>query len=305
MRRAGRGGRLVAPSRCPPRSRCCTERTSGMRSVTTVRPQSSAVSDVTAGLARSRRRRAVLTSAGGGDCAGGHGPRRRRPAGPAGSAGPRSPKVALASASQRVLERHHVAPAAGWRRPQGRLRPPRPRPPAGSPAAPARRRRRRRPATSDTLPCGSMSSTRTSTSSPRSTTSSTRSTRLPRPSLEMWTRPSRPGQDVDEGAELGDVDHLARGRPRRPRPWAGRGSSRCAGGPRRPRRRPWRRWSRCRSRPSSSTAMSAPVSCCRALMTLPFGPMTSPILSIGISRLTIFGAVSRTVGPGLGDGLVP
>ena len=29
-------------------------------------------------------------------------------------------------------------------------------------------------------------------------------------SLEMCSRPSRPGQDVDEGAELGDVDHLAR-----------------------------------------------------------------------------------------------
>ena len=46
--------------------------------------------------------------------------------------------------------------------------------------------------------------------------------------------------------------------------------------------------------PSSSTAMSAPVSCCRALMTLPLGPMTSPILSIGISKETIFGADSAT-----------
>ncbi len=46
--------------------------------------------------------------------------------------------------------------------------------------------------------------------------------------------------------------------------------------------------------PSSSTAISVPVSCCKLLMTLPFGPMTSPILSRGISRLTILGAVSRT-----------
>ena len=29
-------------------------------------------------------------------------------------------------------------------------------------------------------------------------------------------------------------------------------------------------------------------------MTLPLGPMTSPILSIGISKLTILGAVSPT-----------
>ena len=29
-------------------------------------------------------------------------------------------------------------------------------------------------------------------------------------------------------------------------------------------------------------------------MTLPLGPITSPILSIGISKLMIFGAVSRT-----------
>ncbi len=46
--------------------------------------------------------------------------------------------------------------------------------------------------------------------------------------------------------------------------------------------------------PSSSTFTSAPVSCWMALMTLPFGPMTSPILSIGISKLTIFGAFSPT-----------
>ena len=45
---------------------------------------------------------------------------------------------------------------------------------------------------------------------------------------------------------------------------------------------------------SSSTMISAPVSSWRALMTLPLGPMTSPILSVGISKLRILGAVSPT-----------
>ena len=57
--------------------------------------------------------------------------------------------------------------------------------------------------------------------------------------------------------------------------------------------------------PSSSTPMSAPVSCWMALMTLPLGPMTSPILSIGISKLTIFGAVVADLVAGLGDGARP
>ena len=46
--------------------------------------------------------------------------------------------------------------------------------------------------------------------------------------------------------------------------------------------------------PSSSTAMSAPVSCWMVLMTLPLGPMTSPILSIGMVIEMIFGAVAAT-----------
>ncbi len=46
--------------------------------------------------------------------------------------------------------------------------------------------------------------------------------------------------------------------------------------------------------PSSLTATSAPVSCVMVLITFPFGPITSPILSIGISKLMIFGAVGRT-----------
>jgi hypothetical protein len=50
--------------------------------------------------------------------------------------------------------------------------------------------------------------------------------------------------------------------------------------------------------PSSSTLMSAPVSCWMVLITLPLGPMTSPILSSGIVKFTIFGAVSFTSGRG-------
>ena len=51
--------------------------------------------------------------------------------------------------------------------------------------------------------------------------------------------------------------------------------------------------------PSSLTDTSAPVSWVIVLMTLPFGPITSPILSIGISKLMIFGAVLAHVGAGL------
>ena len=47
---------------------------------------------------------------------------------------------------------------------------------------------------SEILPCGSMSSTVTSSSSPRDSTSSTALMRRPPPILEMWTRPSRPGR---------------------------------------------------------------------------------------------------------------
>ena len=54
--------------------------------------------------------------------------------------------------------------------------------------------------------------------------------------------------------------------------------------------------------PSSSTLMSAPVSAWMALMTLPLGPMISPIFSTGISKLMIFGAVGPHLLAGLGDG---
>src|SRR5680860_1479921 len=46
--------------------------------------------------------------------------------------------------------------------------------------------------------------------------------------------------------------------------------------------------------PSSLTETSAPVSWVMVLITFPLGPITSPILSIGISKLMIFGAVGRT-----------
>ncbi len=53
-----------------------------------------------------------------------------------------------------------------------------------------------------TLPSGSMSSTRTWMASPRDTTSSTRSMRRLPPSLEMWTRPSRPGRMLTKAPNL-------------------------------------------------------------------------------------------------------
>ena len=50
--------------------------------------------------------------------------------------------------------------------------------------------------------------------------------------------------------------------------------------------------------PSSLTLISAPVSCWIVLMTLPFGPITSPTLSNGMVKVTIFGALSATVARG-------
>ena len=53
-----------------------------------------------------------------------------------------------------------------------------------------------------TLPLSSISSTRTSISWPSESTSSTALIRLPRPSLEMWTRPSRPGRMLTNAPNL-------------------------------------------------------------------------------------------------------
>ena len=55
---------------------------------------------------------------------------------------------------------------------------------------------------SEILLLRSMSSTTTSISSPSDTTSSTRSTRRPPPSLEMCTRPSRPGRMLTNAPNL-------------------------------------------------------------------------------------------------------
>ena len=59
--------------------------------------------------------------------------------------------------------------------------------------------------------------------------------------------------------------------------------------------------------PSSSTLMSAPVSAWMVLIILPFGPMTSPIFSTGISNASIFGAFSPTSsrGPGIASAMTP
>src|SRR5437588_2425329 len=112
-----------------------------------------------------------------------------RPPPPCGdSAGPRSPNFSLASPSKVSSKDAYsrVAPPS----PDGASAPPdvsvlraptgagsRAWPPPLPPSSPR--------GDSETLPCGSMSSTRTVSSSPRLSTSSTRSTRLPRPSLEM------------------------------------------------------------------------------------------------------------------------
>ena len=144
-----------------------------------------------------------------------------------------------------------------------------------------------------TLPFSSISSTTTSISWPSVSTSSTLLIRLPLPSLLMCTRPSRPGRMLTKAPNLvmlttrpgytlptsaigGDTMFWMRAlassirhastAPMVTMPWA----------------------------PSSSTAMSAPVSCTMVLMTLPFGPMTSPILSIGMVIVMIFGAVAAT-----------
>ena len=138
-----------------------------------------------------------------------------------------------------------------------------------------------------------MSSTTTSRSSPNATTSSTRSMRRPRPSLEMCTKPSRPGRMFTKAPKEVMLTTL----PLYTSPTSAVGGSKI--------RRIWRSASSTQSRSgeemvtmpeswASSTLTSAPVSDCMALMTFPLGPITSPILSSGISNLMILGAVGRT-----------
>ena len=233
VRRPGLARRPRRASRCPPRTRWHTDRASSIRSVTSESPEGSrsvritgrlgpaATPDLAAlagtGARRPRRRRAV-------NAADDHPDRRH----------PRRPVVATRPPPAR--DRRTPRPARPRRRPRRRRprtgapfgasdlppRPDDPRPPSlpddrgrrrpdriGCRPRPRPMRRRSPTSDSETFPCGSMSSTRTSTGWPSSKTSSTRSTRLPRPIFEMWSRPSRPGKDVDERTELGDVDHLA------------------------------------------------------------------------------------------------
>src|SRR5690606_40141883 len=132
---------------------------------------------------------AHLVGAGGhGGATGPHRRRRRRlrlrPSDGAGAAGtgPRSPRSSRSSASK-VSSKLTVSAATAVS-----ASPPRspPSPPPGAGGSETRLR--------ETLPLGSMSSTRTSTSSPSSKTSSTRSTRVTPPIFEMCSRPSRTGR---------------------------------------------------------------------------------------------------------------
>ena len=141
--------------------------------------------------------------------------RGRHRRGPA-SAGPRSPNSSRGLRVPGVVERRDldVVVAAGARRSprpprrrgarrgsHGRRRRATRRRRRTAPSPPLGRRRRPR-ARGESLPELSMSSTRTVTSSPRLRTSSTRSMRLPRPSFEMWSRPSRPGRMLTNAPNL-------------------------------------------------------------------------------------------------------
>ena len=133
---------------------------------------------------------------------------------------------------------------------------------------------------------------------PSDNTSSTLLTRSPLPTLEMCMSPSRPGRMLMNAPNLVMDTTL----PMYTAPFSTFGGSRINSIRRRasvtaaPSTEPM---DTVPTMPSSSTEMSAPVSCWIWLMTLPLGPMTSPILSMGISKLTIFGAVSLTSVRGL------
>ena len=173
-----------------------------MGSVTTVRPDASfevrislvvgPTMAVSGGRPRRHRRRGAAPRAG-------RAGRRSRPPSPAApTAGVGGPEVAdsrSSSPSKSVLERHLDA-AVGRRRWRSRRRG---RGPGGSDASERL-----------TLPWGSMSSTRTSSSSPRLRTSSTRVDALAATDLGDVEQAVAAREDVDERAELGDVDDPAR-----------------------------------------------------------------------------------------------
>ena len=133
--------------------------------------------------------------------------------------------------------------------------------------------------------------------SPTFTASSTAESRLPRPSFEMWTRPSRPGRMLTKAPNVVVFTTV----PSYRSPTSGsRGFtiasiiSRALSAPE-PSRDPMN------TRPSSSMSMSAPVRAMISLIRLPFGPMTSPILSTGMVKATILGAYGESSGRGAGS----
>ncbi|CFE48419.1 Uncharacterised protein [Mycobacterium tuberculosis] len=136
------------------------------------------------------------------------------------------------------------------------------------------------------LPRLSMSAISTRSLSPTLTTSSTFAMRLPLPSLEMCTRPSRPGSNDTKAPKSVVLTTVPRNRS----PTVGScglamalilSIAACADGP---------SVAPTNTVPSSSMEICAPVSSVMALMTLPLGPMTSPILSTGTLMVVTRGA---------------
>ncbi|CNU11640.1 Uncharacterised protein [Mycobacterium tuberculosis] len=131
-----------------------------------------------------------------------------------------------------------------------------------------------------------MSAISTRSLSPTLTTSSTFAMRLPLPSLEMCTRPSRPGSNDTKAPKSVVLTTVPRNRS----PTVGScglamalilSIAACADGP---------SVAPTNTVPSSSMEICAPVSSVMALMTLPLGPMTSPILSTGTLMVVTRGA---------------
>ena len=131
-----------------------------------------------------------------------------------------------------------------------------------------------------------MSAISTRSLSPTLTTSSTFAMRLPLPSLEMCTRPSRPGSS-DTNAPKSVVLTTV---PRNRSPTVGScglamalimSIAACAEGP---------SVAPTNTVPSSSMEICAPVCSVIELIILPLGPMTSPILSTGTLMVVTRGA---------------
>ena len=148
------------------------------------------------------------------------------------------------------------------------------------------RRRRRCTGTRLILPRASISAISTCSLSPTLTTSSTLAIRLPLPSLEMCTRPSRPGSSETNAPNAVVLTTVPRNRS----PTLGScglaialilSIAACTARPSAP---------ETKMVPSSSMAISAPVASVIELIILPFGPITSPILSTGTLMVVIRGA---------------